>query len=438
MSLYRYHFLFLVAIQFFLIMKTTVLSQLDDNMIDTSLIHDECINARPISINTVNDTVVTLKTVVNTTDVFDLNFEQCDGETLDVGISGVWFVIMDEGRTSSTWMARTCPSDENTTTNLLHRLTIYEGVDCETRTCIETSVENDPECPYPNSSSVKWDVKTGKQYYILIQQEDVNVITATEEEDHTSSEFVLRLKDVTGPPNNSACTSATMLTLEEDPTGINPPTGNVSGSILGSILQGSSSGASIECSINSGDSYRLDESTSVQSSSPISSQERLPVGVWYRISPSSSSGEENESLALFLCSSPVTIGIAVFVGQPCSDDDLPVQETTFCQETEPMINDYTNFSCTNENEIPTNTSWNVIPGQDYYMVIYGTDYANFGLTVLKQIVDDDDDDDDGNSSNKNNADSGSQRFFRMDSTLFVYTHRLYLVISFVSLYQLLC
>jgi hypothetical protein len=394
------YYVFIFRVQFF-IFSRIALSQQDDS--DATPANDECVDAIPISINATGF-ALSSTIVGGATNVFNLDFEHCGGDTFDVGSPGVWFAITEPGTAGSRWKASTC-SDR--TSNSFPRVTIYKGADCDSMTCIESSVENDPECPYPDSSFVEWVTGAGEQYFLLVHDDAI-----TSEE---SADFVLRLTDVTDPPSNSACENATALTLEEDPTGLNPPVGNVSGSIFGSTAQATS--VPLECTSNSGDSG-LDESNIAQSLS----RESLPNGVWYKITPSSSSEDTDGYLDLFLCSSPVGLDVAVFDGIPCDDD--VVNETLLCQETKPVGANHTNFSCSNENEIPTNTSWNVTAGREYYVLIYGVDYAHFGLTLLRQGY-------------NRNSDYGAQSGTKKESMQFCYDQWFCLLVVLATIYQLI-
>lgn len=316
-------------------------------------INIDCTNAIPISVDAADATFSTTNRVA--TDVFNLTFEQCDEDTFNVGTPGVWFSVAEAGAAGARWRASTC--SERTITSS-HRLTIYGGTDCGSTTCIQSSAENDPECPYSHSNFVEWVTSPGEQYSILVHDDGGT--------GDGSGDFGLRLTDLTEPPINSACENATILTLKDDPNDELPLTISATGSTLGSGAEAIS--APFECRKND----ESDNTATVESSA----ENR----VWYRITPSPVSDDIDETLALFLCSSPVGLRIAVFAASPCTDN---IESEVRCQETKPVTLNRTTFSCGKWNDTAMSTSWNVTAGQEYFVRIYGVDAAEFGLTVLR-------------------------------------------------------
>lgn len=295
-----------------------------------------CVNATSV---TLGETVVSTTTGISSpTGDLDVSLLQCGGQTFDRGTPGVWFAV--EG-TGALVQATTCSETVTASSSPLHRITVFNGDDCNTLLCLDSGLEQNLDCAFPGGSTVKWQSVPGEPNYILVHDPSATA---------SGGNFEFLLKDVTPPPVNDQCDTAVEL-VEGVTTG---------GTTLGATAS-SADDALVECG------NLLDIDTTAPTS-------RIPqsVGVWYRIPASEVLEDDKDMLSVFVCSDKEGLELAVFSGSSCGE--------TACVET--SISEKFDLNCGTE-FVPVLVSFNATIGEAYYVYIYGVDNVVFGVELAR-------------------------------------------------------
>lgn len=260
----------------------------------------------------IDGTEVTGSTSGSTVDFTDIRLSQCgDGQLFDVETSGSWYFV--QAIAGGTLRASTCSE----ATNFKHRVTVFSGQNCDSRSCLASGVDPDLDCPSTdasnatNATSIEWDAVPGQNYYILVH----GFFSGD------SGDFGLSVKEVTPPPENDQCDSAVDLNMDQ-------------------FLLGSTVGATFD--------------TRVKCDKCIDNGPKYP-SVWYQIP---AQGNDTEVVAT-VCSELLSFNVSIYTGA-CDE----VEYVDFSQEL--------GLTC-NSAGMATNSTWTADKGQEYYILVHITD-----------------------------------------------------------------
>jgi hypothetical protein len=301
--------------------------------------NDQCENA--LGPLTIDGDIISSSTIgVSTETPPSIILFQCGGQTFDVETPGVWFEVFG---TAGRLRASTCAEE----TNFTNRITIFEADDCDNRSCQHSGKDQDPNCPYANSSVVEWNSIPGSRYYVLVHD-----LYSDE-----SGNFGLTITDVTEPPDNDSCENA--LELEEDST-----------------AQGTTVGATL--------------STGVKCDRCIDGGPQNP-GVWYRIPPA----DMDTEVTVTTCGILLSFNISVFSGDVCGEFS--------CHDATPNLD----FTC--EDGLPAfQLTFVADSGQEYYVYVHAAESSDdlnigyFGIAFFRSQIEGD--------SNSDITESGANGF----------------------------
>jgi hypothetical protein len=260
----------------------------------------------------VGGTEVAGSTLGSTVDVTTIQLIQCnDGQLFDVESAGSWYFV--EGIAGGRLRASTCSE----ATNFKHRITLFSGENCESRSCLASGIDPDLDCSYTEASAannatyIEWDSASGQNFYILVHDFFAG----------DSGDFGLSVKEVTPPPENDLCDSAVELNTDQ-------------------FLAGSTAGATfdigVKCDrcIGSGPTY---------------------PGVWYRIP---AQGIDTEVVTT-VCSDFTSFNVSIYTG--------------VCDEVE-CVDSVQELGLTcNSAGMAANSTWTADKGQEYYILVHATE-----------------------------------------------------------------
>ncbi len=199
---------------------------------------------------------------------------QCSDDIFEIENPGLWFVYKAD--TSRVLKLSTCAEETNFPTRIT-AFAVEEG-DCSSRSCFDTSVANDPNCPYENSTILELSSTGGTIYSIFVHNQLSD----------SSGDFALSVRDISPSPNGTSCDTA--IELPQNQT-----------------LQGTTVGASL------GQGAEADQCIDVLPQNP---------GVFYYIPPVTVPSIVSISIAGAL----VPFNISVYQGSSC--DELECQDVT--------------------------------------------------------------------------------------------------------------
>jgi hypothetical protein len=285
------------------------------------------VNAIPLFVDDAPTPSTTIGATVSSE--FDIQLQQCDGETFDIGTSGVWFELTGNG---GTLKFTTCTSS-STAPSQPHRISIHQGSGCDSLICTVSAVEEDPDCANPNSSHAKIRTNPGERYFILVHDETRS---------DTGGNFDFSVEDVTQVPRNDECTNAAILN-----TGVTE-----SGTTLGATEKSIGTDCNVESS----------------------------RGVWYKIERAQDR-ERNGMIVVFLCSNSQNLTVSAIKGNSCG-----IPES--CTATSTAHN--FEFDCASGEEFATAISWVSSPDSEYLILIHGANESLFGVAYTRILVGTDD------------------------------------------------
>lgn len=165
---------------------------------------EQCESAIPlspgdfVSSSTVN---ATMEGADNQIDLIRCN----DDGFFSIDNPGVWFVY--EATTSRDLKLSTCAQE----TNFANRITAFamgQG-DCSNRACAASSLTEDSDCPFENSTVLEFSVAAGTTYAIFVNDEFAD----------DAGDFRLSVVDVSPPPVSVSCDEAIELSHNETTQG---------------------------------------------------------------------------------------------------------------------------------------------------------------------------------------------------------------------------
>lgn len=129
----------------------------------------------------------------------DISLVRCSvgGFVSTTGNPGMWYIY--DSPTSRDLRLSTC-AEETTSTKRITAFSLGSG-DCSNRVCLSSAIEEDPECPYENSTVLDLSVASGTTYAFLVNDEFPG----------GSGDFGFSVTDVTPPPASESCNAATEL-----------------------------------------------------------------------------------------------------------------------------------------------------------------------------------------------------------------------------------
>ena len=296
----------------------------------------------------VGGTEIAGSTSGSTVDVTVVRLSQCgDGQLFDVETPGSWYFV--EGIPAGGRLrASTCSE----ATNFKHRITLFSGENCDSRSCLASGIDPDLNCPYTDASDatnatyIEWDSAPGQNFYILVH----NFFAGD------SGDFGLSVKEMTPPPKNDLCDSAVDLNTDK-------------------FVAGSTAGAKFD--------------TVVKCDNCIDSGPKYP-GVWYRVP---AQGIDTIVIAT-VCSEFLSFNVSIYTGA--------CDEVEYVDSTQEL-----GLTC-NSAGMATTSTWTSDKGKGYYILVHATEKngnlqtAPFAILLTRSESNDGDggdgDGDDGNDS----------------------------------------
>jgi hypothetical protein len=259
----------------------------------------------------IGGTEVTGGTSGSTIDVNIVRLFQCgDGQLFDIETPGSWYFV--EGIAGGRLRASTCSE----ATNFKHRITLFSGENCDSRSCLASGIDPDVDCPYTDASDtnnatyIEWDSAPGQNVYILVH----NFYAGD------SGDFGLTVKDVTQPPENDLCGGAVDVNMDQ-------------------FLAGSTAGSTFDIGV------KCDRCIDSGPNNP---------GVWYRIPAQGI----DTGFAATICSEFLSFNVSIYTG--------------VCDEVE-CVDSMQELGLTcNSADMATSSTWTADKGQEYYMLVHAT------------------------------------------------------------------
>jgi hypothetical protein len=259
-------------------------------------------------------------------DVTTIRLLQCgDGQLFDVETPGSWYFV--EGIPGGRLRASTCSE----ATNFKHRITLFSGENCDSRSCLASGIDPDLDCPYTDASDatnatyIEWESAPGQNFYIFVH----NFFAGD------SGDFGLNVREATPPPENNLCNSAVDVVNTYQ---------FVAGSSVGATFD---IGVKCDRCIDSGPKY---------------------PGVWYRIP---AQGIDTEVVAT-VCSEFLSFNISIYTGT--------------CDEFE-CVDSLQELGLTcNSAGMATNSTWTADKGQEYYILVHATENGDLETAPFEILL----------------------------------------------------